>query len=158
MSLNLYHKRSVAQARLHLFALAYNLGNPGAPGLIKIGAKVVRPAKYVTFQMAEVAVPRESFAARSWTASSGLEFRRPWFSVADPATEREVGDSDGQMSLLCGNGPESSTRRRQGPIDVSPSISASTRLRVWLVHASIISSLTFEVSSYRHPALSPIYT
>ncbi len=37
------------QARLQLFALAYNLGNPGAPGLIKIGAKVVRHAKYVTF-------------------------------------------------------------------------------------------------------------
>ena len=31
--------------------------------LIKIGAKVVRHAKYVTFQMAEVAVPRELFAA-----------------------------------------------------------------------------------------------
>ena len=31
--------------------------------LIKIGAKVVRHAKYVTFQMAEVAVPRELFVA-----------------------------------------------------------------------------------------------
>ncbi len=31
--------------------------------LIKIGAKVVRHSKYVTFQMAEVAVPRELFAA-----------------------------------------------------------------------------------------------
>ena len=31
--------------------------------LIKIGAKVVRHAKYVTFQMPEVAVPRELFAA-----------------------------------------------------------------------------------------------
>ena len=31
--------------------------------LIKIGAKVVRHFKYVTFQMAEVAVPRELFAA-----------------------------------------------------------------------------------------------
>jgi hypothetical protein len=31
--------------------------------LIKIGAKVVRPAKAVTFPMAEVAVPREWFAA-----------------------------------------------------------------------------------------------
>jgi len=30
--------------------------------LIEIGAKVVRHAKYVTFQMAEVAVPRELFA------------------------------------------------------------------------------------------------
>ncbi len=31
--------------------------------LIKIGAKVVRQSKYVPFQMAEVAVPRELFAA-----------------------------------------------------------------------------------------------
>jgi len=30
--------------------------------LIKIGAKVVRDAKYVTFQLAEVTVPRELFA------------------------------------------------------------------------------------------------
>ena len=66
--------------RLQLFALAYNLGNflrrlalPRAvehwslttlrEKLIKIGAKVVRHAKYVTFQLAEVAVPRELFAA-----------------------------------------------------------------------------------------------
>jgi hypothetical protein len=68
------------QARLQLFALAYNLGNflrrlalPKAvkhwslttlrEKLIKIGAKVVRHAQYVIFQMAEVAVPREMFAA-----------------------------------------------------------------------------------------------
>jgi hypothetical protein len=67
------------QARLQLFALAYNLGNflrrlalPRSvrhwslttlrEKLIKIGAKVVRHAKYVTFQLAEVAVPRELFA------------------------------------------------------------------------------------------------
>jgi hypothetical protein len=68
------------QVRLQMFALAYNLGNflrrlalPRSvkhwslttlrEKLIKIGAKVVRHAKYVTFQMAEVAVPRELFAA-----------------------------------------------------------------------------------------------
>ncbi len=68
------------QARLQLFTLAYNLGNflrrlalPRSvkhwslttlrEKLIKIGAKVVRHAQYVTFQMAEVAVPRELFAA-----------------------------------------------------------------------------------------------
>ena len=68
------------QARLQLFALAYNLGNflrrlalPRSvkhwslttlrEKLIKIGAKVVRHAKYVMFQMAEVAVPRELFVA-----------------------------------------------------------------------------------------------
>ena len=31
--------------------------------LIKIGAEVVRHARYVTFQMAEVAVPRQLFRA-----------------------------------------------------------------------------------------------
>ena len=31
--------------------------------MIKIGAKVVAHAKYVTFQLAEVAVPRQLFAA-----------------------------------------------------------------------------------------------
>jgi len=65
--------------RLQLHALAYNLGNfmrtvamPGTAQpwsltslrekLIKIGAKVVTHGRYVTFQMAEVAVPRQMFA------------------------------------------------------------------------------------------------
>ncbi len=30
--------------------------------LIKIGAKIVRHGRYVTFQMAEVAIPRDLFA------------------------------------------------------------------------------------------------
>ena len=30
--------------------------------LIKIGAKVVRPGRYVTFQLAEVVIPRRLFA------------------------------------------------------------------------------------------------
>jgi hypothetical protein len=68
------------QTRLQLFALAYNLANflrrlalPPAvrhwslttlrEKLVKIGAKVVRHAKYVTFQLAEVAVPRKLFRA-----------------------------------------------------------------------------------------------
>ncbi len=68
------------QVRLQLFILAYNLGNflrqavlPRAvrhwtlttlrEKLIKIGAKVVSHARYVTFQMAEVAVPRKVFKA-----------------------------------------------------------------------------------------------
>ena len=67
-------------ARLHLFALAYNLANflrqlvlpkpirswtltTLREKLIKIGAKVVSHAKYVIFQLAEVAVPRKLFAA-----------------------------------------------------------------------------------------------
>ena len=68
------------QVRLQLFALAKNLGNflrqmalpyevkPWSlttlrEKLIKIGAKVVSRSKAVTFQMAEVAVPRPLFAA-----------------------------------------------------------------------------------------------
>ena len=68
------------QMRLQLFVLAYNLGNflrqavlPRAvchwtlttlrEKLIKIGAKVVRHARQVIFQMAEVAIPRELFRA-----------------------------------------------------------------------------------------------
>jgi hypothetical protein len=66
--------------RLQLFVLAYNLGNffrhSALPRvmkhwtmttlrekLIKIGAKVVSHARYVVFQMAEVAVPKGLFAA-----------------------------------------------------------------------------------------------
>jgi len=68
------------QVRLQLFALAYTLGNllrqlalprpvrtwtltTLREKLVKIGAKVVRHAKAVTFQLAEVAVPRALFAA-----------------------------------------------------------------------------------------------
>lgn len=66
--------------RLQLHVLAYNLGNfmrtPAMPKaaqpwsltslrekLVKIGAKVVSHGRYVTFQMAEAAVPRQMFAA-----------------------------------------------------------------------------------------------
>jgi hypothetical protein len=66
--------------RLQLFALAYNLANflrqlvlprpiqgwtltTLREKLVKIGAKVVSHAKYVVFQLAEVAVPRQLFAA-----------------------------------------------------------------------------------------------
>ena len=68
------------QARLQLFALAYNLANflrrlaiPRSirqwslttlrEKLVKIGAKVTRHSKCVTFQLAEVAVTRDLFAA-----------------------------------------------------------------------------------------------
>ncbi len=67
------------QTRLQLFALAYNLANflrrlalphevkhwsltTFREKLVKIGAKVTRHAKYVTFQLAEVAVTRRLFA------------------------------------------------------------------------------------------------
>ncbi len=65
--------------RLQLHALAYNLGNfvrtlalPKEVGhwslttlrqkLVKIGAKVVRHGRYITFQMAEVAISKPLFA------------------------------------------------------------------------------------------------
>ena len=65
--------------RLHLFALAYNLANflrqlvlpkpiqgwtltTLREKLIKSGARVVAHARYVTFQLAEVAVPRQLLA------------------------------------------------------------------------------------------------
>ncbi len=65
--------------RLQLHALAYNLGTflrtlalPETvehwslttlrENLIKIGAKIVRHGRYVTFQLAEVAIPRTLFA------------------------------------------------------------------------------------------------
>jgi hypothetical protein len=74
-----YNQRGTAEVRLQLHALAYNLGNfmrtlalPDAveqwslnslrEKLIKIGAKIVRHRRYVTFQMAEVAIPRDLFA------------------------------------------------------------------------------------------------
>ena len=64
------------EVRLQLHALAYNLGNfPRTLALpdaaeqwssttlrekpVKIGAKVVRHGRHITFQMAEVAVPRD---------------------------------------------------------------------------------------------------
>jgi len=67
-------------ARLQLFALAYNLANflrqlvlpkpirgwtltTLREKLLKIGAKVVMHAKYVVFQLAEMTVPRQLFAA-----------------------------------------------------------------------------------------------
>ena len=72
------HSFAANAVRLHLHALAYNLGNftrtlaipktaePWSLSslrekLIKIGAKVVSHGRYITFQMAEVAVPRQMF-------------------------------------------------------------------------------------------------
>ncbi len=68
------------EVRLQLFALAYNLGNflrrlalprkishwsltTLREKAIKIGAKVVRSSRYVTFQLAEVAIKRDLFHA-----------------------------------------------------------------------------------------------
>jgi hypothetical protein len=68
------------QRRLQLFALAYNLANflrrlalprdvkhwsltTLLEKLVKIGAQVTRHSRYITFQLAEVAVSRRLFAA-----------------------------------------------------------------------------------------------
>jgi hypothetical protein len=73
----LFHRR--AHVRFQLHALAYNIGNfmrmlakpkTAEPQpltslrekLIKTGSKVVRHGRYVTFQLAEVAVPQQMFA------------------------------------------------------------------------------------------------
>ena len=77
------HSFAANAVRLHLHALAYNLGTflrtlalpEGVERwslttlrerLIKIGAKVVSHGRYVTFQMAEVAVSRRLFAEVLW--------------------------------------------------------------------------------------------
>ena len=69
---------AVNAVRLQLHALAYNLANflrrlalpkpvrhwsltTLREKLIKIGAKVTRHSKYTTFQLAEVAIPRQLF-------------------------------------------------------------------------------------------------
>ncbi len=73
------HSFAANAVRLQLHALAYNLGNflrtLATPEpikdwslrtlkekLIKIGAKVVSHARYIAFQLAEVAIPRDLFA------------------------------------------------------------------------------------------------
>jgi len=74
------HRFVANQVRLQLFVLAYNLGNflrrlclPKAINdwslrslqvkLIKMGGRIVRHARKIIFQLAEVAVPRDLFAA-----------------------------------------------------------------------------------------------
>jgi hypothetical protein len=74
------HSFEANQVRLQLHALAYNLSNflrrlalPPAvkhwtlttlrDKLVKIGSKIVYHARYVTFQLAEVAVPRGLYRA-----------------------------------------------------------------------------------------------
>ena len=74
------HRFAANQVRLQLFILAYNLGNflrrlclPKAINnwslrslqvkLIKMGGRIVRHARQIIFQLAEVAVPRDLFAA-----------------------------------------------------------------------------------------------
>ncbi|MCP4249393.1 MAG: hypothetical protein GY778_20305 [bacterium] len=63
---------------------------------IKIGAKVVRHASYVTFQMAEVAVPRELFAP--------ILERIRRFGVPPPLVQRErPSRSNGRLAIRVGH-------------------------------------------------------
>ena len=95
--------------RLQLHALAYNLGNfmrtlalPDAveqwsltslrEKLIKIGAKIVRHGRYVTFQMAEVVIPRDLFA-------DILRLRRHPAPYRSAQTAASPGMSDGTPFL-----------------------------------------------------------
>jgi hypothetical protein len=107
---------AVNTVRLQLHALAYNLGNfmrtleiPKTAEswsltslreeLIKIGTKVVSHGRYVTFQMAEVAVSRQMFneilslIARLW-ASPAPARRRLWSDAA--ADGAACGSADAQ--------------------------------------------------------------
>ena len=105
---------------MQLFALAYNLANflrrlalPKSirqwslttlrERLVKIGAKVTRHSKYVTFQLAKVAVPRQLFAAI--LERIGRLAMQP--SLCDPVKEprraeyEEVfGESDGECTAF----------------------------------------------------------
>ena len=82
------------QVRLQLHVLAYNLANflrrlalpPSVKHwtltilrdqLIKIGAKIIRHARYVTFQLAEVAIPRRLYRT--------ILDRIRWFAAIPPS-------------------------------------------------------------------------
>jgi len=110
-------RSSAANAvRLQLQALAYNLGNflrtLATPEpikdwslttlkekLIKIGAKVVSQGRYVTFQMAEVAIPRILFADILRLAS---ELRPPPAVASSANSQRRSG---GKRALWGGGLP-----------------------------------------------------
>jgi hypothetical protein len=98
------HRFIANQVRLQLFALAYNLANflrrlalPQGirhwslttlrEKLIKIGAKIVRHARYVTFQMAEVAISRRRFQ-QILRRIERLTIKRPLHLHRDDAVSR----------------------------------------------------------------------
>ena len=73
-------------------------GPPGTP---------TRPGSSGAWRWPRTGVPRPAGGRRS---------RRPWFSGADTATGRDVGDSWGQRLTLRGDGAESLSRRHQGRV------------------------------------------
>jgi hypothetical protein len=111
--------------RLQLHALAYNLGNfmrtlamprTAEPWsltslrekLIKIGAKVVSHGRYVTFQMAEVAVPRQMFQE---ILSLIAQLRAPPVPVW-PGDQADAPGDGGRGGPRCGQSNHLSARRR----------------------------------------------
>ena len=116
------------QTRLQMFALAYSLAKflrrlalprevdhwsltTLREKLIKIGTKVTRHAKYVTFQLAEVAVTRNLFAAiLKRIAEAGLE------AVAGRGACLLTGSSGGKRGFQ----REGSARTRRWPLENAP--------------------------------------
>lgn len=105
--------------RLQLHALAYNLGNfmrtlampkTAQPWsltslgdkLIKIGAKVVSHGRYVTFQMAEVAVPQHR-----------NEMVRHWLFVSNHIAQMSCEIVEGRLSFQVLPRETSGSRRRE---------------------------------------------
>jgi hypothetical protein len=128
-----------------MFALAYNLANflrrlvlprpirgwtltALREKLIKIGAKVVAHAKYVTFQLAEVAVPRQLFAEileRIARLCLGVRSSAPTNRVRKPspggrgAPGGRIAGAERSRSVVCGGlrpGWGGSRRRFSGAI------------------------------------------
>jgi len=84
--------------------------------LIKIGAKVAWHSKYVTFQMAAVAVPQELFAA---ILKRIHRFVRPKVDAAQRPRTTVVAKTraDGSVSRACRNRCRGSIRGRIGHLD-----------------------------------------
>jgi len=104
---------------MQLFALAYNLGNflrrlalPRSvkhwslttlrEKLIKIGAKVIRHARYVVFQMAEVAVPRRLFQTILLGTDSAAEIAADGGAMT-ASTVETAGEGGGNADGLRGS-------------------------------------------------------
>ena len=137
--------------RLQLHALAYNLGNfmrtlalpkevehwsmtTLRDKLVKIGAKVVRHGRYVTFQLAEVAVPRDLFRK---ILGKVVRFPRIWMVYGECRLMEDERNRTqpmapfvliSEVSLPCRSGTllyQRIVRLRRAPCEQS-------RLRTWL--------------------------
>ncbi len=80
------HKRKLASTK----EVEHGSLTPLREKLSKIGAKIVRHGRYVTFQLAEVAVPRELFRK----IPSLIDDLRPRPAPAQAEGKRRPGESD----------------------------------------------------------------